>query len=91
MNTFKKNKVPGGTIHAKIPEQYSEYLIKNNAASATWLGISALARNEWICWITSAKKTETTLKRIIQACENLADGKRRPCCWAGCPHRKNEK
>jgi uncharacterized protein YdeI (YjbR/CyaY-like superfamily) len=46
-----------------------------------------LARNEWICWVDSAKKAETRLKRINWGCENLEDGKRRPCCWPGCPHR----
>ena len=50
-------------------------------------GITALARNEWICWVTSAKKEETRAKRIKWGCENLSAGKRRPCCWAGCPHR----
>ena len=58
------------------------------AACATWLSITPLARNEWICWVESAKKTETRLKRIDWGRENLSDGKRRPCCWPGCPHRE---
>jgi hypothetical protein len=46
-----------------------------------------LARNEWICWIESAKKAETRIGRIERAHTGLMAGKRRPCCWPGCPHR----
>ena len=52
-----------------------------------WKDITPLARNEWICWVTSAKKSETREERIERACNELAQGKRRPCCWPGCPHR----
>ena len=56
-------------------------------ALATWDDITPLARNEWICWVESAKKTETRLKRIDWGRSSLSDGKRRPCCWPGCTHR----
>ena len=56
-------------------------------ALATWQDITPLARSEWICWIESAKKLETRRKRIDWGCSNLSDGKRRPSCWPGCPHR----
>lgn len=52
-----------------------------------WKDITPLARNEWICWVTSAKKSETREKRIERACNEIAQGKRRPCCWPGCLHR----
>jgi uncharacterized protein YdeI (YjbR/CyaY-like superfamily) len=54
---------------------------------ATWEDITPLARNEWICWIESAKKPETRAHRIEWGCSSLKDGKRRPCCWPGCTHR----
>lgn len=63
-------------------------LVGDAAAVATWTAITPLARNEWICWVESAKKAETRLKRIDWGRENLSDGKRRPCCWPGCPHRE---
>ncbi len=53
-----------------------------------WKDITPLARNEWICWVEDAKRDETRKKRIRQAQENLAEGKRRPCCWPGCSHRE---
>jgi uncharacterized protein YdeI (YjbR/CyaY-like superfamily) len=76
----------GGTVH-DLPADFKKALLAEPAARATWEDITPLARNEWICWIESAKKAETRQKRIAWGCENLRDGKRRPCCWAGCPHR----
>jgi uncharacterized protein YdeI (YjbR/CyaY-like superfamily) len=78
--------LPSGTVH-DLPADLKKALLADSAARATWEDITPLARNEWICWIDSAKKAETRQKRIAWGCENLRDGKRRPCCWAGCPHR----
>lgn len=57
-------------------------------AQAVWQDITSLARNEWVCWVTSAKKAETRARRIEVADSKLKSGMRRPCCFAGCPHRK---
>jgi uncharacterized protein YdeI (YjbR/CyaY-like superfamily) len=54
---------------------------------ALWEDITPLARNEWICWIEEAKKQETREKRIKVGKSKMLSGMRRPCCWAGCPHR----
>lgn len=79
--------IPGGVVH-DLPEDLEEALKAHRAALATWEDITPLARNEWICWIESAKKLETRHKRIEWGCESLTEGKRRPCCWPGCPHRE---
>ena len=50
-------------------------------ARAAWSDITALARRDWIQWIESAKREETRRKRIDSACDMLAKGKRRPCCF----------
>lgn len=81
-------KMSGGTIHA-LPTDFATALSSNPTALETWEDITPLARNEWICWIESAKKSETREKRIQWGCDNLSEGKRRPCCWAGCQHRDN--
>ena len=73
-------------IH-KAPKDLLEAIKFVPKAVATWEDITPLARNEWICWVESAKKAETRERRIRIAKENLAKGQRRPCCWAGCPHR----
>jgi hypothetical protein len=62
-------------------------LVSSPKARAAWEDISPLSRNEWICWVISAKKEETKSHRIEVALSKLNDGMRRPCCWAGCPHR----
>jgi uncharacterized protein YdeI (YjbR/CyaY-like superfamily) len=78
--------IAGGVVH-ELPEDLQAALTGDPNALATWEDITPLARNEWICWVESAKKAETRQKRIRWGCDNLRDGKRRPCCWPGCPHR----
>lgn len=78
--------IPGGVVH-ELPDDFRDALKHDPEALVTWQDITPLARNEWICWVTSAKKAETRRKRIDWGSENLRDGKRRPCCWPGCPHR----
>ncbi len=79
--------IRGGVEH-DLPADLEAMLVAEPAALATWEDITPLARNEWICWVQSVKKPETRLKHVEQARENLMDGKRRPCCWPGCPHRE---
>lgn len=79
-----------GTTHTglhTLPRDMKKVLTKHLPAHTAWQDITPLARNEWICWITSAKKPETRVRRIERAHTDLSSGKRRPCCWAGCPHR----
>ena len=71
----------------KLPSDLQKGLSTNPKALGTWEDITPLARNEWICWIESAKKSETRIRRIRVGCSKLTSGMRRPCCWAGCPHR----
>ena len=78
--------IAGGVVH-DLPEDLAGALRAHPEALATWADITPLARNEWICWVTSPKRPETRLKRIAWGCESLTEGKRRPCCWPGCPHR----
>lgn len=82
-----KEELPAGVVH-ELPMDLKDALIANPKALSTWQDITPLARNEWICWVESAKKSETRSKRISWGCENLTDGKRRPCCWPGCAHRE---
>ncbi len=79
-------KLSDGTVHT-LPADMKAALTSSATTRDMWEDITPLARNEWICWATSAKKDETRVKRISQMVENLSDGKRRPCCWPGCPHR----
>lgn len=81
-----KKDISNGTVH-KLPADLRKVLIATPKALLTWEDITPLARNEWICWIDSAKKLETRERRIAIMQDKFKKGERRPCCWAGCPHR----
>ena len=65
----------------KVPADLKQALAANVAAKATWLDITPVARRDWIHWITSGKKADTRTKRIAVACDKLASGNRRACCF----------
>jgi hypothetical protein len=48
---------------------------------ATWDETTTIARLDWIHWVTSAKQAKTRKKRIDDACDMLASGKARVCCF----------
>ena len=73
--------------HQLTPEL--EAMLDGDASlSAKWEALTPLARNEWICWTLSAKQEATREKRRERLHEEILDGKKRPCCWPGCPHRR---
>ncbi len=78
--------VVGGVAHT-VPTDLKSALISAPKALAAWYDITPLARNEWICWVVSVKKSETREDHIKRTITELQQGKRRPCCWAGCMHR----
>jgi uncharacterized protein YdeI (YjbR/CyaY-like superfamily) len=78
--------ISGGVAH-KLPVDLQKSLVSNDQALFLWEDITPLARNEFICWVESAKQDKTRKRRIIRTSEELLEGKRRPCCWAGCIHR----
>lgn len=86
VSLMKKN-IATGVVH-KVPTDLRKVLTSDLTIYEAWEDITPLARNEWICWIISAKKQETRSKRIKWMCLDLKKGKRRPCCWPGCPHRR---
>ena len=72
----------------KVPADLRTALGADPATQAAWKDLTPLARNEWICWVISAKQGTTRSRRIQRAVQELNAGKRRPCCWPGCPHRR---
>jgi len=65
----------------KVPADLKKALAAAPEAKAVWSDITANARRDWIQWITSARKEETRAKRVASACDMLAGGKRRVCCF----------
>lgn len=65
----------------RVPIDVKQALAANAVAKVTWSDITPVARRDWIHWVTSGKKAETRAKRIATACDMLASGKRRACCF----------
>ena len=70
------------------PPEIQVMLDGDATLSGKWQVLTPLARNEWICWTISAKQEATRQKRRARLREEVLDGKKRPCCWPGCPHRR---
>lgn len=83
-------RVSSGTVH-RVPADLKEMLLNNPKALKVWEDITPLARNEWICLVISGKQADTRTRRLERAHSQLNEGKRRPCCWIGCIHRKDKE
>ncbi len=81
--------ISNGVVH-KVPMDLHQALTSDPKAVALWESLTPLARNEWICWITFVKKDETRKEHVKRTVSELKEGKRRPCCWLGCIHRKDK-
>ena len=65
----------------ELPPDLRRALDDAPVALATWESTTTLARVDWIHWITSTRQPATRAKRIADACDMLASGKRRVCCF----------
>ncbi len=76
-----------GVLH-EVPDDIKGALITHSEIIERWNNLTPIQRNEWICWVTIVKKQETREEHIQRLLEDLSAGKRQPCCWPGCPHRR---
>jgi hypothetical protein len=67
----------------RVPIDLRKALAAAPLAQAGWEDITPMARRDWIFSISSAKQPETRRRRIEKACDMLACGKRRLCCFPG--------
>ncbi len=79
-------KISHGVVHT-VPADLKKVLLDKPKVLEMWEKLTPLARNEWICWTTSVKKDETRVQHIDRLQSDISNGKKRPCCWPGCPHR----
>ncbi|MCB9808766.1 YdeI/OmpD-associated family protein [Candidatus Peribacteria bacterium] len=77
--------VANGIVH-NVPDDMKKVLLSQSELLINWNNLTEIARNEWICWVTIVKKDETRKEHIERMREDLLNGKKRPCCWPGCPH-----
>jgi len=71
----------GEELEPRVPADLRKALAAAPKARALWADITPIARRDWVQWITSAKRPETRARRIDNACDMLAAGKRRVCCF----------
>jgi len=65
----------------EIPADLQKALAAAPEARLVWDKTTTLARVDWIHWVTSAKQPATRAKRIANACDMLAAGKKHVCCF----------
>ena len=65
----------------EVPPDFREALAATPEAHKVWKSTTTIARVDWIHWISSAKQLKTRAKRIGDACDMLASGKKHVCCF----------
>ena len=64
-----------------VPPELTKVLDASTPARTTWDATTTIARIDWVHWIESAKQDKTRLKRVADAGDMLASGKKRVCCF----------
>jgi hypothetical protein len=82
--------ISGGLVH-QLPADLIDALTQTEEITGLWENLTPIARNEFICWVEDAKQEKTRARRIRRTVEELLEGQKRPCCWAGCIHRTDKK
>jgi len=86
---MEKIEIGSGVVHS-VPEDLIIVLRATPDLLEKWNDLTPLQRNEWICWLTIVKKEVTRKDHLERLSRELLEGKRRPCCWPGCPHRNEQ-
>ena len=67
-----------------VPEEFAAALAKVPAANAAFVAFAPSHRREYLEWVVEAKRAETRDKRIAQAVEWIAEGKKRNWKYENC-------
>jgi hypothetical protein len=73
----------GKEPETRVPMDLRKALAASPKAKISWADITPMARRDWIFSISGSKQPETRIRRIEKACDMLASGKRRLCCFPG--------
>ncbi len=79
--------IASGVVH-EVPADLERVLTADPFLLDRWNKLTPIQRNEWICWVTIVKKSDTRQEHIHRLTVEIMEGKRQPCCWPGCPHRR---
>ena len=84
-SAMKRNAAPKAPkAEIPMPDDFAAELAKLQGARERFDGWAPSHRREYLEWITEAKRTETRAKRIAQAGEWIAEGKKRNWKYEGC-------
>lgn len=83
-NAALKTAKPAPKVAIAIPEDFAAALRGSPAAQATMENFAPSARREYLEWVTGAKQAATRERRIAQAVEWLAEGKKRNWKYQKC-------
>jgi len=67
----------------RVPGDLARALASHPEALEQWEDTTARARRDWILWLLTAKQKKTRETRVEKACDMLASGKGRVCCFGG--------
>lgn len=79
------SKSSGKETEPGVPIDIRKALAAIPLVKSLWKDLTPIARRDFISWIDSAKQPETRKRRIGTACDMIAGGQRRPCCYAIVP------
>jgi uncharacterized protein YdeI (YjbR/CyaY-like superfamily) len=82
----KEIDIKAGVVH-EVPDDLKTVLLANSELLTLWNKLTPIQRNEWICWVTIVKTEKTRIEHLERLSDDILQGKRKPCCWPGCPHR----
>jgi len=63
-----------------VPPDLRAAMAASEPAQALWKDMSDLARRDYVRWVEATNNPETRARRVKRTVEQLAEGKRRPCC-----------
>jgi hypothetical protein len=80
---------PGDTVELAIlgpepeptpPADLRDAFKASPEAKALWTELTTELRRDWVRWIEATANADTRARRVQRTIEQLAEGKRRPCC-----------
>ncbi len=81
-------KITKTTAYHDLPATALSILKKDPELASLWNNLTDIQRNEWACYVTTGKKKETQQTHLSRMQSDMKAGKKTPCCWPGCPHRR---
>lgn len=66
---------------ATVPQDLRDALDDAPDLADYWIGLTPMARWEWVRWVGATKNPDTRARRVEVSISKLRAGSRRPCCF----------